>query len=340
MHPWLQGVPTDERPRHISGFILSTLDSPAGPSHRVRSATVASYLHGIHHFFKAYDIIFPINHPQIQLLLRGLARFDPPPRSKNPVSLRLLERCFSSLDMSSRSGQALWGVLSVSFFFLLRRSEIAATTGSSFKWLALKARDITVVDCSGSPTSSTTSAAKVYITLHGSKTNQSGRTTTRMLSSSGHPFLCPVKGALLLLQAHGRLPPAEPAATFANAQGATSCVTSDQVSKAIKAAAAHLGEDPRDYSSHSLRAGGATHLYRAGVDSLTIQFHGRWSSDAFKTYTRLCEESVDSLSSRIIHGSRRSTILQPRASSSGTDHRGFPLTSSPTGKGEFGTLAQ
>jgi hypothetical protein len=51
-------------------------------------------------------------------------------------------------------------------------------------------------------------------------------------------------------------------------------------------------------------------MYRAGVDTLTIQFHGRWASDTFKQYTRLCKESVSSLASKIVSGSKHMSNLQ------------------------------
>jgi hypothetical protein len=41
-------------------------------------------------------------------------------------------------------------------------------------------------------------------------------------------------------------------------------------------------------------------MYRAGVDALTIQLHGRWVSDTFKQYTRVCKESVDGLAAQIV----------------------------------------
>ncbi|RLN72392.1 hypothetical protein BBO99_00009817, partial [Phytophthora kernoviae] len=78
---------------------------------------------------------------------------------------------------------------------------------------------------------------------------------------------------------------------------------------AIKRAAIKTGKDSRHFSSHSLRAGDATHMYRSGTDALTIQFHGRWMSDAFKTYTRLCKESVATLSASMVSGSRGDSTL-------------------------------
>eukprot|EP00644_Phytophthora_capsici_P004952 jgi/Phyca11/97069/e_gw1.1.1644.1 len=93
-----------------------------------------------------------------------------------------------------------------------------------------------------------------------------------MLSRSGHPFFCPVFGALILLQARKGLPAGIPA------------ISTVDVSNIIKAAANRIDKDPRRFCSHSLHSGGATHMYRTGIEALTIQFHGRWVSDAYKTY--------------------------------------------------------
>ncbi|OWZ13317.1 hypothetical protein PHMEG_00013375 [Phytophthora megakarya] len=92
--------------------------------------------------------------------------------------------------------------------------------------------------------------------------------------------------------------------------GQPSCISTTDVAEVIKRAAVKTGQDPRDFSSHSLRSGGATHMYRAGTDALTIQFHGRWVSDAFKIYTRLCKESVARLSSDMVAGSRGDSTLR------------------------------
>ena len=45
-----------------------------------------------------------------------------------------------------------------------------------------------------------------------------------------------------------------------------------------------LQRDPARYAGHSLRRGGATALYIAGVPEVIIQQHGRWRSLAVRTY--------------------------------------------------------
>ena len=49
-------------------------------------------------------------------------------------------------------------------------------------------------------------------------------------------------------------------------------------------AACGQGYDPEDYSSHSLRSGGATAMYHADIPIEDIQRRGRWKSDCWRIY--------------------------------------------------------
>ncbi|KAE8956506.1 hypothetical protein PF011_g31451 [Phytophthora fragariae] len=306
---WYIGVPSAVQVQHISDFILHGFQFGFGSGGSIHSDSIMSVLQGVRHFFAASGFEFPLAHPHIRMLLKGISRLDTPRRRKAPVSLDMLEACFHSMAFADPFEQALWGVLCLAFFLLLRRSEIVAITSRTFKWFALRAQDIAVVDTTGRPTSSPTLAQSVCLRLTGSKTNQSGVATSRVLSRSGHPYLCPVFGALILLQARKSLPLNIPAAVYMSRQGIPACISTADVTEAIKRAAIKTGKDPRRFSSHSLRAGGATHMYRSGADALTIQFHGRWISDAFKTYTRLCKESVAALSAAMVSGSLGDSTL-------------------------------
>ena len=46
------------------------------------------------------------------------------------------------------------------------------------------------------------------------------------------------------------------------------------------------------FSGRSLRVGGATDLHAMGVPATTIQLMGRWSSDVYRVYTRVCLNQV------------------------------------------------
>lgn len=72
------------------------------------------------------------------------------------------------------------------------------------------------------------------------------------------------------------------------------------VVQAIKAAAAAVGEDPKNFGSHSLRSGGATALFNAGVDSLVVKKFGRWRSDAVERYTAIKSDISDTLAEKMV----------------------------------------
>lgn len=68
-------------------------------------------------------------------------------------------------------------------------------------------------------------------------------------------------------------------------------MTGNYFRKAIKKAAASIGLNPRRYSGHSLRSGGATDLFEARTPYHIIKKMGRWKSDAAMRYYR-SEEDV------------------------------------------------
>ncbi|POM60679.1 LOW QUALITY PROTEIN: hypothetical protein PHPALM_30437 [Phytophthora palmivora] len=280
---WLADYPLAVQVQHISEFVLHGFRFGYGSGGPIRSETIMTVLHGIRHFFAAAGYEFPITHPHIRMLLK--AALTP----CEPASLQFPWSSWKPIFAAS--------------------TEIVAISNGKFTWFAVRAQDIVVVDRVGQPTLNPSQAQSVCMSLIASKTNQNGVPMTRMLSRSGHSFLCPVFGALILHQSRKNLLANIPAAVFLARGGTPSCVSTSDVSDIIKHAAAEVGHDPRVFSSHSLHSGGATHMYRSGTDALTIQFHGRWVSDAFKTYTRLCKESVATLSSSMVTGQRGDSTL-------------------------------
>ncbi|OWY95815.1 LOW QUALITY PROTEIN: hypothetical protein PHMEG_00034082 [Phytophthora megakarya] len=201
--------------------------------------------------------------------------------SRDRFPIRILLKGIHRIDAPS---------LCLAFFFLLLCSEITSKEGKSFAWFALKANAISTLESNGVPTTIARAAEAVHIRLSGSKTSQHGEPTLRALNRSGHQFLCPVFGALCLLRSRRFLPQDIPAAIYMTTPNPPACISATRMTNVIRRATARSRDDPNKFISHSLRTGGATHMYRAGVDSLTIQFYGRWPSDTFKQYTRLCGE--------------------------------------------------
>ena len=60
-----------------------------------------------------------------------------------------------------------------------------------------------------------------------------------------------------------------------------------------------LGLDPNKYLSHSLRIGGTTVLFAAGLPGNAIKLFGRWKTDCYHVYTRMDHSLLKSLSTMI-----------------------------------------
>lgn len=105
--------------------------------------------------------------------VRGLGRADRPSRTKAPVSLEHLESFRPLLDLDRPLKLALQGVVALSIFFMLQRSEIVAEK-SQFMWFVLCDQDGVVLDEQSRPTLPSSASRADLITIRGSKTDQVG----------------------------------------------------------------------------------------------------------------------------------------------------------------------
>lgn len=64
----------------------------------------------------------------------------------------------------------------------------------------------------------------------------------------------------------------------------------DTINNSIKKLMESIGENPDEFSTHSMRIGGATALFAAGANETVIRTMGRWSSDMHRLYVRACFE--------------------------------------------------
>lgn len=179
-------------------------------------------------------------------------------------------------------------------------------------------KDIEVFDSHGHPATAVLNAQEVHVKFRGSKNDQRGEGTLRILQRSGHKIICPVVGAIMLLHNAStiQLPSSNPLCSLSNNR----VLEARTLSKTLQAVAKSKGLDPTKFSSHSLRSGGATSLLENNVDSTTIKLHGRWKSDAFQRYTRMTSSTSRSLSSTMVG----QTKLKTTSSNSRTEE---PATS-------------
>ena len=85
------------------------------------------------------------------------------------------------------------------------------------------------------------------------------------------------------------------------------------VTRVVRSVAARAGDrNASKFGGRALRIGGATDLHAAGVHKTTIQLLGRWSSDIYRVYTRVCANRV------------RAQGIAPHAQRRRADARGAP----------------
>ncbi|KAF1779344.1 Integrase-like, catalytic domain [Phytophthora cactorum] len=71
------------------------------------------------------------------------------------------------------------------------------------------------------------------------------------------------------------------------AAGSGQVLEANNLEDSIKKAATVLGAESTRFGTHYRSSGGATAMFSAGVDTLTIKLFGIWFSDAFERYTRM-----------------------------------------------------
>lgn len=76
---------------------------------------------------------------------------------------------------------------------------------------------------------------------------------------------------------------------FSAQTGASTPITDSQSNAFIKRVLRLLGEDPRYFSPHSFRRGGATFAFDCGLPAESIKMQGDWLSDAYLVYLELTE---------------------------------------------------
>ena len=228
--------------------------------------TVHVYVYGIRAWFMDASLgrINPVESYYVQMCLKGAARIlrdTPTPKLAFLFEFLPLIREFLGATWLDRRD---WAAIILGFFGLLRKSEL----------LAIRWQDVVQVP----------GGIKIWIPL--SKTDPYGKGMWVHVSSRTDAF-CP-RVALLEL---GMLSPAHLTAAerpiFVSSvavAGTQAPLSGSAFVKRLKRCIEAIGLDPKLYSGHSLRRGGATALLRAGVAPEFIQLQGRWRSDAYKLY--------------------------------------------------------
>ncbi|OWY99318.1 hypothetical protein PHMEG_00029693 [Phytophthora megakarya] len=275
IEPWLSNVTDEGRIQVLSDFIVH------GFQHLALAGRYEKHQLSTRSKKSGTSLLRKCSYPHVRMLLKGITRLDTPPRHKAPM-----------IPSPKLAGG---GVGCVVFFFLLRRSEIVFISGNLFKRFALRAEDLVVLDISGVPTLSAAAAHEI----------------SRFQDQSVRTFH---RSSVVSIRARFRVSSFRGSASSKTKTRPSSRNPSGGIPGADRPVGVYFNDIPvecnqegcrtkwRRFSPHPFRAGGATHMRRAGVDAMTIQY-------TFKTYTNHFRESITSLVANMVTSSKGDSTL-------------------------------
>jgi len=240
----------------------------------VSVASIKNYISGVRIVHLGMGVMFPEPDFSLNLLLKGLARLHPHEESRAiPITPLLLLRFFEVMDMSKSKDRAVWACFLVCFFMFARKSNMVPPSSDSFDLKKHLARADIHSQESG-----------LVVLLKWSKTIQKGErhVLVPLLPLPGSP-LCP-RLAYDRMVGPLPVPGASPAFVYWDGRGKVVSLTQPEFVSRLRRLLLRVGVDPKGFSGHSFRRGGASCAFQAGVPGELVQLHGDWRSDAYLKY--------------------------------------------------------
>ena len=241
-------------------------------------------------------------------VIKAVARGSRPPASKRGLFLADIMAGRAAAAAEGPTSLATWRGILLSYFYLLRASEIwAYPCGRVHAAYCARVGSLRLYrDAGRLPLLRCREATEVRLIIKGSKTDQLQTGATLVLfATDGGPedpvqLVCDI---LLSLPADATLDYPLMTVRDQRRSGGLRAITRDEAAAFIKRLAVARGYDADRYSTHSMRAGGATALAVKGVEPRLIKLAGRWKSDAFLGYIRGNTADYARISSALSTGS-------------------------------------
>jgi len=230
---------------------------------------------------------------RLSRMFRGYTRQDPPPGRVRPVPIQVvveIVRTTYHSTVADWGSKAIADMICLGFFYLLRPGEYTYAKDNT----PFHLKDVTlhigsvVLDLNTATIPELDAATAASLTFTTQKNGVKGEKITQ--GRSGDPLVCPVKTLVRRVKAlrQQNLPGTTPLCSYKH-RNRVRHVVSTNVRDALRQAITVLGTHtldirPTDVEARSLRAGGATAMLVAGIDSNIIQLVGRWKSDAMLRY--------------------------------------------------------
>jgi hypothetical protein len=219
-----------------------------------------------------------------------------PQNAKHPVSIQLLQACAHNLGTRSATRCAMV----IAFFGLLRRKEWSAKSKTSARAWQLCRTHVKLFDSHDALLPVDTELQYIdHAQILVYRKGDSNKTGHNISLFRNHTEVCPLHAIFLALKIAPDKSPHSPLFQESNGE----YVRSDDVARALKAAAAKYGLNPKKFAAHSLRRGGAQALRDAGFSEEFIKKYGAWRSDANKRYHSAPASECKDVARRMIKSS-------------------------------------
>ena len=260
----------------------------ASPPAAVTLGTCKVYLSAVitRHTELGFDHPLANAPPMLSRIMTGIKRLSSHSTlPKLPITTALLREMQPLLNLQQRSDVLLWAMMWTATTGLLRISEFAAVARSGGDTTRiLRSQQLTFHDAGQRPFSLTEATTA---------SDEMSHAILRLTASKMDPFRAGVDivlsspTTLHALLAYGThlSPDCTPSTPLFHHPDRTP-TTRAWLMKRVDELLRKSGRDPRQYSSHSFRKGGAVSLQSLGVEDSLIRRLGRWKSDAFNLYVR------------------------------------------------------
>ena len=231
------------------------------------------------HLVNGIDLDFS-RMPQLKMVIRGFKRITRGPRRKLAISVKMVRDLIAhgGLDFSKWDDLIQATAVLFGFFVLLRSSEYLRTEHGIDTDKCIRMEHLTFYR-DGTLIDGVEDATRVCLFLPFSKTSITGNGVSLVLDADPGNPLCLVGmcNRMRAMKPHRFRECVGDIHVFSYGNGAV--LHKSSVQKLLKEAAKRAGFEPADFTSHSLRAGGASAMYHNGFSAEEIQRRGRWVSD-------------------------------------------------------------
>ena len=230
--------------------------------------SIRTFVSAIAYYHKLFNFPDPSSTFMIQKAFQGLKKLKPSMDNRQPITpviINQLVHQLRRLEITSYDKTLFTAMFLVAFYGLCRVSEITHNKHSNHNI------QVDNVSLRNKPSS-------IVITFQSFKHSNTPQSVT--IHQQYPPNICPVQ----IVKGYIQIRTAGAQTFFADSSGQP--VTRTRFNSILKQVTIANNLDPKLYTSHAFRIGGATLAARCGMSSLAIQRLGRWHSKAFLKYLR------------------------------------------------------